>query len=106
MASSLESSLGDIFKAPDERILKAVEKAGNRYDPVCVFFFYLLSSPVFSLHPSRNSDPINRLRVRVTKQALLPPPHYGTRLLFYREKSSALSSSLVDSRRIVLTHAI
>lgn len=31
MASSLESSLGDIFKAPDERILKAVEKAGNRY---------------------------------------------------------------------------
>ena len=38
------------------------------------------------------------------KQALLPPPHYGTCLHFCREKSTALSS-LVDSRRIVLTHA-
>lgn len=30
MGSSLEADLGDIFNAPDERILKAVEKAGNR----------------------------------------------------------------------------
>lgn len=30
MGSSLEAGLGDIFNAPDERILKAVEKAGNR----------------------------------------------------------------------------
>ena len=31
-----------------------------------------------------------------------PPPHYGTRLRFHREKYSALSS-LVDSRRVVLS---
>lgn len=35
MGSSLEAGLGDIFKAPDERILKAVEKAGNRYTLRC-----------------------------------------------------------------------
>lgn len=29
--SSLEAGLGEIFKVPDERILKAVEKAGNRF---------------------------------------------------------------------------
>ena len=34
-----------------------------------------------------------------------PPPHYGTRLNFYRDKNPALSC-LVESRRIVLTHAI
>ncbi|CAN0237810.1 unnamed protein product [Pylaiella littoralis] len=33
MGSSLEAGLGDIFNAPDERILKAVEKAGNRAVP-------------------------------------------------------------------------
>ncbi|CAN0195922.1 unnamed protein product [Ectocarpus sp. 4 AP-2014] len=33
MGSSLEAGLGDIFKEPDERILKAVEKAGNRAVP-------------------------------------------------------------------------
>lgn len=35
MGSSLEAGLGDIFKEPDERILKAVEKAGNRYGTSC-----------------------------------------------------------------------
>ena len=34
----------------------------------------------------------------------LPPPHYGTCLLFHREKKSAFSS-LVDSLRIVPTPA-
>ena len=40
-----------------------------------------------------------------SQQALLPPPHYGTRRIFHRENNPALSS-LVSSRRIVLTHAI
>lgn len=35
MGSSLEAGLGDIFNAPDEKILQAVEKAGNRW---VVFF--------------------------------------------------------------------
>lgn len=33
MGSSLEAGLGDVFNEPDERILRAVEKAGNRYPP-------------------------------------------------------------------------
>eukprot|EP00903_Cladosiphon_okamuranus_P014661 g13591.t2 len=33
MSSSLEAGLGDMFNEPDERILKAVEKAGNRAVP-------------------------------------------------------------------------
>ena len=37
----------------------------------------------------------------VTRQALLPPPHYGTHRIFFREKTSALSC-LVDSTRIAL----
>ena len=37
-------------------------------------------------------------------RALLPPPRYGTCLNFYGEKNS-VSSPLVDSRRIVPTHA-
>lgn len=36
MGSSLEAGLGDIFNEPDERILKAVEKAGNRCVCVCL----------------------------------------------------------------------
>lgn len=31
MSSSLEAGLGEIFKVPDERVLKAVETAGNRF---------------------------------------------------------------------------
>ena len=38
----------------------------------------------FSLS-SHNSDTL------LTMQGLLPPPHYGTRLPFYRDKTSALS---------------
>ena len=49
------------------------------------------------LPPSPNSDP-------GSQQALLPPPHYGSCLHFYREKTSTLAS-LVDSRRIAPTHA-
>lgn len=30
MSSSLETNLGEMFKVPDERILKAVEKANSR----------------------------------------------------------------------------
>ena len=48
-------------------------------------FFFLLLPP----YSRRNSE--TRL---IRKQVLLPPPHQGTRLRFYREKISALSSLL------------
>ena len=64
------------------------------------FVFFLshsLSSPFYSLPPSRNSDPGSHSR-------LFPPPtHYGSCLAFLSRED--FSSSLVDSRRIVLTHA-
>ena len=44
-------------------------------------------------------------QIRGHKAGSSPPSHYGSRLPFYREKSSVLSS-LVDSRQIRLTHAI
>ena len=62
--------------------------------------FYCLRTFSFSFAlPRRNSD------AGVGKQLLSPPPHYGTRLRVHREQDSALSF-LVDSRRIVLSHAI
>ena len=72
-----------------------------------VLFFsipFIIFARLFSLPPisSRNSDPGSRSRL------FFPPTHYSCSfraLHFYREKISALSS-LVDSRRIVLTHAI
>ena len=42
-------------------------------------------------------------RSEVTSRALLPPPHYGTCLPFYRENNSVFPS-LVDSGRIIPTH--
>ena len=68
-------------------------------------FFFLFLNPFYYLcaiiSPSlrRNLDPGS------LEQALLPPPHYGTRLHFCCAKDTALSS-LVDSRRIVLTHSV
>ena len=66
------------------------------------FFCHLLSSHFlfFSVPPNdrRNSDPGS------LSGSFFPPPHYGTRLDSYRVKNSALCS-LVDSRRIALTHA-
>ena len=53
-------------------------------------------------HYSRPPSSITQIRGHIAGP--LPPPHYGTCLNFYREKNSALSS-LVDSRRIVPTHA-
>ena len=58
--------------------------------------FPLFLSPFLSLDVAQISG--------ATKQALSPSLHYGTRLQIYIEKNSALSS-LVDSRRVVLTHA-
>ena len=68
------------------------------------FFFH----PIYYLRPSilspsyfnsRNSDPGSH-----TSRLFSPPTHYDSCLAyFYREKISALAS-LVDSRRIVLTH--
>ena len=72
---------------------------------VSQFFFFCLSIPFiifalpFSLLPSRNSGPGPQSRLFSLH------PHYGACLAFYREKISALSS-LVNFRRIVLTHAI
>ena len=64
-------------------------------------FFYFFPHPNFypritlalppSLPPCSSSDPGSH------SGPLLPPPHYGTCLHFYREKNSAFSS-LVDSR--------
>ena len=59
--------------------------------------FSILFVLLFSLPPGRNSDPGSHSRL-----FSLPTPVRA--LHFYREKTSALSS-LVDSRRIVLTHA-
>ena len=65
---------------------------------IVYFSSLLLSSRFFSLPPSRNSDPVSH--------SSSPPFPPTVRVLhFYREKTSALSS-LVDSRRIVPTHAI
>ena len=52
--------------------------------------------------PPLDATPIIRGR---HNQALLAPPHYGKRLRFYRKKSS-IFSSVVDSRRFALIHAI
>ena len=65
-------------------------------DPFIFLALLISPSPSLFIHVTRRSG--------VTKRALLPPPHYGTRLRFYREKTSALSS-LVDSHRIASTHA-
>ena len=71
------------------------------------FFFFFGSIPfiifalLFSHPPSRNSEPGSHSR----EAASFPPlPTMVRAMRFYREKISALSS-LVDSRRIVLTHA-
>ena len=57
---------------------------------------HILSSP---------SLPVVTHIIWVAQRALLPPPHYGTCLRFYREKKSAPFFCLVDSRRIVPTRA-
>ena len=62
------------------------------YDTYMVIFALMIQLP-----PFRNSDPGSHSRH--------PPPTYNdVRIHFYRGKSSAFSS-LVDSRRIVHTHA-
>ena len=61
-------------------------------------YAFIISALLFSPPYSRNSDPGLHSRL------FPPPPHYGSCLAFYREEISALSS-LVDSRRIALTHA-
>ena len=71
------------------------------FNTVC--FFLLIALPwqfVFSIALPVDVTQIRRL----TKQAFLIPPRYGTRLQLYRENNSGFSS-LVDWRRIVLTHA-
>ena len=66
-----------------------------------LFLFLFFSIPfiifalLFSLPPSRNSDPGSHSRL------FSPPPHYGSCLAFLSQED--FSSFLVDSRRIVLT---
>ena len=66
---------------------------------IFILFFpsHLLSSPFYSLPPSRNSDPGSHSRL------FSPPTHYGSCLGFLSRGD--FSSFLVDSRRFVLTHA-
>ena len=66
--------------------------------PIPFFIFALL----FSLPPSRNSDPGSHSRL-FSPLTTTVTAYYGTCLAFYREKESTLSS-LVDS--IVPTHAV
>ena len=57
---------------------------------IYVFFFFSSSHLftfalfLFSLSPFLD---VTQIQVRVTKQDLLPPPHYDACLLFYREKT-------------------
>ena len=65
----------------------------------CLFQFHG-GRKILRLPPFRNSSqPLGH-----TAGTASPPPFYGARLNFYREKCSVFSY-LVDSRRIVHTHA-
>ena len=77
-------------------------KTSREVPQVCFFFFkfipFIIFALLFSLPSSRNSDPGSHSRLFST------PTHYGSFLaFFFREKIS--TPSLVDSCRIVLTHA-
>ena len=65
------------------------------YRPICYLRTFFSS---FSL-PRRGSNP-GSLHTRAREQTLLPPPHYGTPLYYYRDKSSAVTW-LVGSRQVV-----
>ena len=61
---------------------------------------FIIFALLFSLPPSRNSDPGSHSR------PFPPPPHYGSCLAFLSpEEIFSSLSSLVDPRRIVFTHA-
>ena len=76
---------------------------------IYIIYIYMFAHPVYYLRtfnipfslPRRNSG-LGQFRSRVSKHALLSPPHYGTCLHFYREETPALSS-LVDPHRIDMT---
>ena len=60
------------------------------------FLAHLLSSPLFSLRPSRCSDPGSHTYEH-EQQALLPPPQYGSGTLhFYGERTCVLSSDELE----------
>ena len=69
----------------------------------CFSFFvsvpFIIFALLFSLPPSRNSDPGSHSRL------FSPLTHYGPCLAFFFREMSALSS-LFDSDRIAPTHAI
>ena len=72
-----------------------------------MFFAFLfrsfhLSSCALFIPPSPSLHVTQTLGHLVTEQALLPPPHYGTRPPFYREKNPHPAfSSVLDSQRII-----
>ena len=72
----------------------------DRYNTWYVFFSlpFIIFALLFSLPPSRNSDPGPHSRL------FSPLPNTVRALHFCRDKISSLSS-LADSRRIVRTHA-
>ena len=100
------SQTGVLFSLRPSRLLPSVlifiahKVQRSRCSYMSSFFFlpsHLLFSPFYSLPPSRNSDPGSHGRL------FSPPPHYGSCLALLSRED--FSSSLVDSRRIVLTHA-
>ena len=72
---------------------------GGKRTVFCLFFSipFIIFALLFSLPPSRNSDPESHSR-------LFPPTHCGSCLAFFSRED--FSSSLGDSRRIVLAHTL
>ena len=101
MLYNLDNALNIKYPPMGVRIFLA---GGNVRTPSSFPFFfphpvyYLRLSIPYLVSPSRNSDPGPHCRL------FSPPTHDGSCLAFFREKISALSS-LVDSHRIVVTHA-
>ena len=80
---------------------KAVRSSRLNY---FLFFFSFFFHPIYYLRPSILSLlVVTQIRGHIAGSSL-PLPNTVSALHFYRENISALSS-LVDSRRIVLTHA-
>ena len=73
------------------------------YILINVYCWLLVPSIIFALFVShspcldyiRSSDP------GFTQQAVIPPPHYGTRVHRYRQMMGKTLCSLVDSHRVV-----
>ena len=56
-----------------------------------LLLLYYVRTFSFSFSLSRPIVEVTQIQGHLSKQALLPPPYYGTRLHCYREKVSALA---------------